>query len=506
VLDTPGLGDTRGIDQDDKNVEKIITSVESFDGITCVLIVMNGTVPRLTLNVQNVIVRLQGFLPDVIMEHVIIVLTNVYRYAANADLEKLLNLKSTIHPFYMQNSAFSIDPSKWDQQAMKCLQSDWEVSITELKNLIDLIDTFEVKSVEAFTDMKTLRNDIKTMMHKARLEVENIQKMQDEIAGLQAGMKGYEDNITKNQDYIRKKIVPVEELVDASYHSTICSECNHVCHDNCQLNETHTKGDQTLSACACMEGTDQCKKCRGHCSYKLHYHAKKTMKKANQTVEEVLHDIKAKFDAATTNKTDAQKKLTSACDQKNMLEKALQQKNKEIQKKCLELKKHCSGFNIVAELNIMIEQLETSKQNIKDLDALRQAKTFINSLKTFCNHLEADNKFSDTKNKKQMKIQDDYRPTSVSGSSTISENVGHDDMQNENNVRKDGYTTLQNLQPYSQSIGNRCLGSPAGNKNYFIENAQQKFLQPCVSKGLTGKQIYVTGFPEGNIKKKTASL
>ncbi|CAF3820606.1 unnamed protein product [Rotaria sp. Silwood1] len=428
-LDTPGLGDTRGAAQDNQNIEKIIASVESFDGITCVLIVMNGTIPRLTVNVENVIVRLQGFLPDLIMEHVIVVLTNAYRYAANADLEKLLNLQSTVHPFYMQNSAFSTDPSKWDQQAMKSLQADWELSMTELNNLVDLIDTFEKKSVKAFTDMKTLRNDIKSMMHKARLEVENIQKMQDEIAALQAGMKGYDDDITKNKDFTQKKVA-VAQLVDAPYHSTICSECNTVCHDQCGLQETYKKGDQTLSGCACMGANNQCKVCKAHCPYTQHYHAKKTMSKVDQTVDEVLHDIKAKYDAATNNKSMAQQKLTSASAQKQMLENALKQKNDEIKKKCLELKKHCSGFNIVAELNIMIKQLETSKQTIKDLDALRQAETFINSLKTFCNQLEKDTALTNTNQMRKMKIQDDHRHSLADQSTVFGEASARHKLRN----------------------------------------------------------------------------
>jgi hypothetical protein len=409
-LDTPGLSDTRGTNQDDLNTAKIIEAVEKFDGITCVIIVMNGTQARLTDNVQNVIIRLQGFLPDVIMEHVIVVLTNAQRHSANADLkEQLKNLKSTVYPFYMQNSAFSTDPSSWDQLALKALQIDWEASMNELKNLIDLVDTFEVKSVAAFTDMKKIRNDIKSMMHNARLEVENIQKTQNEIAVLQAGMKGLDDDQNRNQHYMTTRTVAVSQLVDASFYSTLCSQCNHVCHAHCRLQETFQKGDKRLSGCACMGRNDRCTVCKGQCSYTQHYHARKTIQQTNQTVQEVLYDIKAKYDAATSNKNAAQQKLTTIAGQKQMLANALIQKNAEIKKKCLELKQHCSGFNIVAELNIMIKQLETSKQMIKDFDALRQAETFINNLTALSNQLKADSELSGGQQGKRVTIQDTYR-------------------------------------------------------------------------------------------------
>ncbi|CAF1290745.1 unnamed protein product [Didymodactylos carnosus] len=442
---------------------------------------MNGTVPRLTVNVQNVIVRLQGFLPDVIMENVIIVLTNAYRYAANADLEKLLNLKSIVHPFYMQNSAFS--NSKWDQMALESLQADWKMSMTELKTLVDLVDQFEVKTVAAFGDMKQLRHDIKSMMHNARLEVENIQKAQDEMAAIQTGIKGFDDDISKNKDFTRKK-VDVAQLVDAPYHSTICSQCNHVCHDHCALQETYTQGHQVLCGCSCMGGANQCRVCEGHCPYTQHYHARKTMSKTQQTVDEVLHDIKAKYDAASTNKNQAQQKLTTISDQKKMLENALIQKNAEIKTKCLELKKHCSGFNIVAELNIMIKQLETSKHNIKDLDALRQAETFINSLVGFCNQLEKDTALPNTQQKNQMKIQDNYRPgprgggTNFQGQRAVSGDRAHNDEQYSEEEKEEtgfGNAPLQNQQrPRRKKVFNRHPDSATSNQDNFIRNAPRQ--------------------------------
>ncbi|CAF0776843.1 unnamed protein product [Didymodactylos carnosus] len=117
-LDTPGLSDTRGAKQDDENMTKIIDSVETLGGIAAVIIVVNGTNPRLTANMQNVIARLRGNLPDVVMDSVVVVLTNAKRHEANFDL-KSLELHGNVYPYYMQNSAFSQDAATWDQRAME---------------------------------------------------------------------------------------------------------------------------------------------------------------------------------------------------------------------------------------------------------------------------------------------------------------------------------------------------------------------------------------------------
>ncbi|CAF1346328.1 unnamed protein product, partial [Didymodactylos carnosus] len=280
-LDTPGLSDTRGVDQDDKNLENIVRSVENLDDIVCVIIVINGTAPRLSASIKNVIVRMQGFLPDVILDHVVVVLTNVYFHICNFDI-KALDLNGTVHPFYMQNSAFSTDPSRWDDNAMKLLQHDWDIAFEELKRMLGLIDTFQVKSVQAFTEMKNIRHAIKSLMHEARLEVENIQKMQDQIAALEKALKSFGDDQDKYKDYTKQNVISVPKLVDADYHSTICSRCDLVCHDNCRLEETYVKGDGELAGCAAMNnGT--CTICSGHCPFEEHYHGRKTMHTTTQT-------------------------------------------------------------------------------------------------------------------------------------------------------------------------------------------------------------------------------
>ncbi|CAF1354803.1 unnamed protein product [Adineta ricciae] len=155
-LDTPGLADTRGAQQDDKNILCIIDAVEHLGGLTAVVIVVNGAVCRLTVNLRNVIARLRGNLPDVVMDNVILVLTNATRHAANFNITSF-NLNGNVYPYYMQNSAFSQDPATWSTAALTSLQYEWDQSMNELAALLGTIDSFKTKSVSAFKTMKDIR-------------------------------------------------------------------------------------------------------------------------------------------------------------------------------------------------------------------------------------------------------------------------------------------------------------------------------------------------------------
>ena len=193
--------------------------MESLGGLSAVIIVVNGTTGRLTLNLRNVIARLRGNLPDIVMDNVIVVMTNAKRHEANFNISSL-QLHGTVYPYYMQNSAFSQDSLKWDQAALDALQFDWDASMDELRRMVETIDTFKTKSVTAFKDMKDIRNAIKALMHEARLEVSRIQKMQDELAAFEHALKQYKTDEVTYKDYTRERVVETKELIDAKYHSS----------------------------------------------------------------------------------------------------------------------------------------------------------------------------------------------------------------------------------------------------------------------------------------------
>lgn len=170
----------------------------------------------------------------------------------------------------------------------------------------------------------------------------------------------------------------------------VCRKCDFVCHDKCGLNETTTHGNRIFQRCWAMSPEGQCYMCPSHCLYTDHYHARKTMKIKQQKLQDVLHDIKAKYDLANRNKTDFQSRITTTQEAKKMLERALQQKLEEIKHKCAELRRICSGFNLAQELHALIDQLKAEAVMLRNIEAKQQAEEFIRSLSEFCRQLETD--------------------------------------------------------------------------------------------------------------------
>lgn len=196
IIDTPGLSDTRGVDQDDKNLDKILDIAAQLETIEGVILLVNGTSPRLNPSLNNTLTKFKNTIPDVVLDNMIIVLTNSAKHSANFDLDSL-NVFKTDHHFFMNNSAFSTDPKKWDKEAREHLQIDWNQSMRKVEEIFSTIHSFGGTSTQAFKDMKNLRHTIKERLHKAELDIKHLQKVQEEIELAEKALGQYANDAEK---------------------------------------------------------------------------------------------------------------------------------------------------------------------------------------------------------------------------------------------------------------------------------------------------------------------
>jgi len=186
------------------------------------------------------------------------------------------------------------------------------------------------------------------------------------------------------------------------------------------------------------------------------------MKTVDQSLEEVLYDMKAKYDAANQGQASQAQKITNVQTAKDAVEKAIQSMTVTLQKKCTDLKAICSGFNLVDELHVMISQLETESRALVSLEARKSADAFIRSIKQVCDSLSAQQV---TQNMKRVSLGE--KPT-VNPESDEDSDSDYDDR--EGNDSDDDYhqvttpTRVSNLGvPHTNIFVNPILdkGTPA---------------------------------------------
>ncbi len=193
-FDTPGINDTGGYLADNENLDKIFECIQSFEYLTALIFVLNGTQPRLTINIKNVLERFHDRIPDVFYSNIIVILTNCTPHTVNLDSIKLLN-----HPpiFYMQNSAFSSDPQTWSEQTYEILQRDWNISIQTMNEFIKTLILLKPISTESVSNINNDRNIIRSVLHESRLMIMELQHIEDELIALEQASHIHSENIEK---------------------------------------------------------------------------------------------------------------------------------------------------------------------------------------------------------------------------------------------------------------------------------------------------------------------
>ena len=377
-IDSPGLGDTRGSKQDEINIGKILQAAGEEECITAIVVVINGSVPRELLGIKAAMVRFQGSIPDVVMNNMVAVFTNATKSSVNFPMKNL-----PFNPaakYYMKNSAFSSDPNKWDAEDRQELEADFQSSLKTIETMLLRLSDFAAISSRDFRSIFELRNKVKEVLHKAQTDMMRLQHVLEQLNRAEESMKRHNSNAEQFQNYTQRKVIVSKELVDAPYHSTICSQCTSMCHKQCGLNEISQKGDNAFKNCAAFGGNDNCHVCKDRCSYTTHYHARKIVTETEENMDEILQDLKSKYDAAVAGQAESQTEIRTIEDAKAAVVHALEAMKQELESNCVDLKKICSRFNLAEELNITLLQMKREAEMMMNLKAKRDALAFVESL------------------------------------------------------------------------------------------------------------------------------
>lgn len=210
--DTPGINDTGGYLEDNDNLEKIFRCIQSLNHLTALIFLLNGTQPRLTINIQNVLQRFHQRLPDVFYANIILILSNCASHTVNFESMDLFHNPPI---FYMQNSAFSSDPRTWSEQTREILQRDWMRSMDTMNELVKTLLLFTPISTQAVANINRDRDRLRSILHESRLMIMELQHIEEELIALEQASKIYSENLEKysSENPTQTKTIEVDHLL-----------------------------------------------------------------------------------------------------------------------------------------------------------------------------------------------------------------------------------------------------------------------------------------------------
>ena len=368
-IDTPGFGDTGGLDKDKENVKKIIDKVNEVKFIHCICFVINGTNSRMTGHLQYVLYEISAILPKETVDNILIVFTRASEKQKASF--KLQCLKPILGRDIPEKNAFYFD------NPYCILQNDLaSIPSTNVADFEKTLDTFS-GMCHRLADFEKIYTDIFMQLYLAKVAVERktcelvlqVKYKAELQAKSEQKKKEINDAVnTKARLSLDDAHVTKWSKVETRKHNTLCASCNSNCHTPCNLARTIDK--EVLKSCTAMQPSKtECSVC--HHSYDLHYHDNFTFKKED---EKLIDCTKiTQFNAAMEAASDMEALAVELKD--------------DIDKKCKEVEEETDGIYRDLLNKLTYFQERASVQNFKTL--------LENQLKVIEYHLEADKRESE---------------------------------------------------------------------------------------------------------------
>ncbi|CAH1154068.1 unnamed protein product [Phaedon cochleariae] len=336
LIDTPGMGDTRGVDQDDINSENILSYIGQLHELHAICFLFKPNQSRNTVFFKYCMSQILSRLDKSASKNIIFAFTNTRGsdYGPGETINLLKNeieaiRKSPPHAeipinrniFCFDNEAFRYlaaikNGVEFDVSIKERNKESWKNSVEQCWKMINYIvgdanntplKPHHVKSTSAINEARRMINQLaQPLAEISQLINHNMHALKRHEANLQMDHDSLDELKTK----LYMPTIDLE-VVKMTQPSTVCTtyKCAEVhqklgrniwhykqrCHDPCYLSNITREmiGDPGLVNCAAMARTNDCQKCG--CSFRVHQHIYymtkvKEIREVDPTVKKNIND------------------------------------------------------------------------------------------------------------------------------------------------------------------------------------------------------------------------
>ena len=364
VIDTPGFGDSRGMEEDKKHVGKIIEALKDETYINCVCLVINGRAARMSGSLKYVLSEVTSILPKTVVKNVIVVFTNttslLHLTFDIPELKKYFGCEITRN-FCIENPYCLFEKAKENPRGLTMdmiaegLKDEFEKTAKTLDKMFTQIKEFEQVHTNDFMVLYNKKQEVEKTVLITLVKYNNqmaLEKMlAKETERLEAAIlsKSFHEGFESEVEHFKPE--------NTSRHNTICGApgCYSNCHTPCYLDKSFDK--ETFKYCGGVGGV-WCHTC-GH-SYRDHYHNEVIFNKVKEKV--IDKDTKAKYDTAKSEEEKSRIAKTNLENQKIECE----QEKKRLSEKLVEAIEEFQKLGVSRSYLILLEnQLYLIEQYLK---------------------------------------------------------------------------------------------------------------------------------------------
>lgn len=340
VIDTPGFGDTRGIERDREIVTQIhnLFAEESMQNILfldCVCFIVKAPDARLTASQKYVFSAIMSLFGKDIQNNICTLIT----FADGAKPPVLASLKESklsCGPQFRFNNSALFEENESHSSSLTAMF--WEMGFKSFEAFFEELQRFETRSLSQTKDVLDKREQLKTIIENLEPQMNAGLSTLSELKTQLEIFEKHKSEIENNQNftYTVDEIVQVKENLPKGKHVTNCLQCNVTCHAKCKVID-----DDKKNRCSAMDKeTGCCKICTGKCVWSDHKNAKYIFRYDTITVKKTYQGMKEKYERASKDKVTH--------------EEYLQRLNETIE-------------NLSESITLQVEKMHLCKQNLKEI-------------------------------------------------------------------------------------------------------------------------------------------
>ncbi|KAM3600543.1 uncharacterized protein V6R79_024964 [Siganus canaliculatus] len=315
LIDTPGFGDTRGIEKDVIVSQRLLDLFRSENGvheINAVGLVLKSSVNRLTERMSYILDSVMSLFGKDMEKNIVALITHSDGVEPRNALQALEEAKIKVSKdkkgetiYFLFNNHQTTERTK---RNMASLKSAWDMTTEQIHQFTEFLDEAEPQSV--VTAVKVLNDRIRltACIHNLQERVEFIELKQREIKQKQEALKKHELEMKNNEKFTVEvdKVYKDKEKISGPWwwpffykRATHCTVCEENCHyPGCTMARIPSK-------CEVMKD-GRCTSCSGKCPASDHEKDELRYVTKTRKVKKTLVDMKSKYEKGQKDKLDAE--------------------------------------------------------------------------------------------------------------------------------------------------------------------------------------------------------
>ncbi|KAI6660803.1 hypothetical protein LOD99_10200 [Oopsacas minuta] len=296
IIDTPGFGDTRGIQRDAEITKQIhnfftIPGAQGIDHIDAVGFIAQSSLPRLTFTQKYVFDQILALFGKDIGGIIYLLLTFADGKAPQV-LNGINEARMPFQEFFKFNNSVIFDDNTTEDEFASMF---WQMGMRSFEKFFSHFSKIQPKSLiqtkSVLEERERIETQIVGLQSEIQLGLNKLEQLKREVAVVEQ----HKSDLARNKDftYIVNEDTMVKHDLPQNTYVTICLTCNFTCHYPCPI------ADDEKHGCAAMDGggrdNAKCTVCYNRCSWTQHKNMRYYFTTERREVKKTSEDLKMRY-------------------------------------------------------------------------------------------------------------------------------------------------------------------------------------------------------------------